>query len=60
MSAPRTQLGCHGEFVQKPEDIRPALDRARKAVESGRSAVVNVETDWAALAKTLDFTAYRT
>ena len=54
------ELGCHGEFVQKPEDIRPALDRARKAVESGRSAVVNVETDWAALAKTLDFTAYRT
>ncbi|MGE0231290.1 MAG: thiamine pyrophosphate-binding protein [Flavobacteriaceae bacterium] len=54
------ELGCHGEFVQKPEDIRPALDRARKAVEGGRSAVVNVETDWAALAKTLDFTAYRT
>ncbi|MFT4048837.1 MAG: acetolactate synthase [Solirubrobacterales bacterium] len=35
-------LGGHGEFVQRPEDLRPALERA---FESGRPAVVNVSTD---------------
>jgi acetolactate synthase-1/2/3 large subunit len=35
-------LGGHGEFVQKPEDLRPALERA---FESGKPAVVNVSTD---------------
>jgi len=32
-------LGGHGEFVEKPEDIRPALERALGA---GRPALVNV------------------
>jgi acetolactate synthase-1/2/3 large subunit len=32
-------LGGHGEFVQQPEEIRPALDRA---AESGKPALVNV------------------
>lgn len=35
-------LGGHGEFVEKPDDLRPALERA---FESGRPAVVNVLTD---------------
>jgi acetolactate synthase-1/2/3 large subunit len=35
-------LGGHGEFVEKPEDIRPALERAFK---SGLPAIVNVHTD---------------
>ncbi len=34
-------LGGHGEFVEKPEDIRPALERA---FASGLPAVVNVMT----------------
>ena len=35
-------LGCHGEFVGEPSDLRPALDRAFSA---GRPALVNVLTD---------------
>ena len=35
-------LGCHGELVQTPSDLRPALDRA---LASGRPALVNVLTD---------------
>ncbi|MBI2303480.1 MAG: thiamine pyrophosphate-binding protein [Chloroflexi bacterium] len=35
-------LGGHGEFVQRPEDIRPALERA---FASGLPACVNVLTD---------------
>ena len=32
-------LGGHGEFVEKPEDIRPALERA---FASGKPALINV------------------
>ena len=32
-------LGGHGEFCQRPEEIRPALERA---FASGRPALVNV------------------
>lgn len=35
-------LGGHGEFVEKPDELRPALERA---FESGKPAVVNVTTD---------------
>jgi acetolactate synthase-1/2/3 large subunit len=35
-------LGGHGEFVETPDQLRPALERA---FESGRPAVVNVLTD---------------
>jgi len=35
-------FGCHGELVEKPEDLRPALERA---FASGRPACVNVMTD---------------
>jgi acetolactate synthase-1/2/3 large subunit len=50
-------LGCHGEHVETPEEIRPALERA---FESGSPAVVNVVTDAAARAATVDFTRYVT
>jgi acetolactate synthase I/II/III large subunit len=35
-------LGCHGELVQRPSDLKPALGRA---FESGKPALVNVLTD---------------
>jgi acetolactate synthase-1/2/3 large subunit len=35
-------LGCHGELVRTPDELRPALERA---FESGRPALVNVLTD---------------
>ncbi len=49
-------FGAHGEFVEKPEDIRPALERA---VASGKPAVVNVVTDPSARSSTQSFAAYR-
>ena len=35
-------LGCAGELVRTPDELRPALQRA---FESGRPTVVNVLTD---------------
>ena len=35
-------LGCHAELVERPDELRPALERA---FESGKPAVVNVLTD---------------
>jgi len=49
-------LGCHGEFVERPEDIRPALERAAAAVAAGQTALVNVVTDSKARATTAKFT----
>src|SRR6266576_5357241 len=51
------ELGAHGEFVEKPSEIRPALERAFAA---GRPAVVNVITDDQARAQTVRFSAYQT
>jgi thiamine pyrophosphate-dependent acetolactate synthase large subunit-like protein len=50
-------LGCHGEYVEEPEAIRPALERA---FGSGAPALVNVVTDWRARAVTGAFSAYTT
>ena len=50
-------LGAHGEFVEKPHEIRPALERAWS---SGKPAVVNVVTDFKARAQTIRFSAYTT
>jgi thiamine pyrophosphate-dependent acetolactate synthase large subunit-like protein len=50
-------LGAHGEHVEKPHDIRPALERA---FASGKPAVVNVITDHKARAQTVRFSAYST
>jgi acetolactate synthase I/II/III large subunit len=35
-------LGCHGEYVERPEELRPALERAAGA---GKPAVVHVMID---------------
>jgi acetolactate synthase-1/2/3 large subunit len=35
-------LGGHGELVEKPDELRPALERA---FASGKPALVNVLTD---------------
>jgi thiamine pyrophosphate-dependent acetolactate synthase large subunit-like protein len=53
-------LGCYGEYVDKGEDIRPALERAQREVDAGRVAVVNVRTDYRARAGTLQFAQYST
>ncbi|AWS44454.1 hypothetical protein DKM19_27020 [Streptosporangium sp. 'caverna'] len=53
-------LGGYGEYVEKPDDIRPALERAMAEVDSGRPALVNVVTDWRARATTAAFTEYVT
>ncbi len=53
-------LGCHGEYVEDPDEIAPALQRAAQAVAEGRPALVNVVTDWSARAGTAAFTAYST
>jgi acetolactate synthase-1/2/3 large subunit len=53
-------LGCHGEYVEKPDDIRPALERAAAAVAKGQTAVVNVVTDWRARSTTAKFTSFST
>jgi thiamine pyrophosphate-dependent acetolactate synthase large subunit-like protein len=50
-------FGAHGEFVEKPHEIRPALERAWA---SDKPAVVNVITDFRARAQTIRFSAYTT
>ena len=49
-------FGAHGEYVERAQDIRPALERA---VKSGKPAVVNVVTDPSARSSTVSFAAYR-
>jgi thiamine pyrophosphate-dependent acetolactate synthase large subunit-like protein len=53
-------LGCHGEHVERAEDIRPALERAQKRVDDGMVALVNVKTDYRARAGTVAFADYST
>ena len=50
-------FGAHGEYCEKPHEIRPALERA---AASGKPAVVNVITDYRARASTIRFSAYST
>ena len=50
-------FGGHGEYVEKPAEIRPALERA---FASGKPAIVNVKTDFRARATTMRFTDYTT
>jgi len=35
-------MDCHGEHVERPEEFRPALERALRA---GKTALVNVVGD---------------
>jgi acetolactate synthase-1/2/3 large subunit len=51
------ELGAHGECVEKPNEIRPALERA---YASGKPALVNVMTSDQARAQTVRFSAYTT
>lgn len=37
--------GCYGERVEKPEDIRGALERALKTNESGQPAILDIIVD---------------
>ena len=48
-------LGTHGEYVDKPDQIRPALERA---FASGKPAVINVISDPHAVSTTQAFTPY--
>jgi acetolactate synthase-1/2/3 large subunit len=50
-------VGCHGEHVEDPDDLRPALERA---LASGKPAVVNVITDPRARAQQVRFANYST
>ena len=50
-------IGCHAEYVEDPQQIRPALDRA---AASGKPAVVNVITDPTARAQTARYADYST
>ncbi|MGH7917190.1 MAG: thiamine pyrophosphate-binding protein, partial [Candidatus Binataceae bacterium] len=49
-------FGGYGEYVERPEAIRPALERA---AASGKPAVVNVITDPNARSSTVSFANYR-
>ena len=53
-------LGCHAEYVEHPDDIRSALERAYEAVKAGKPALVNVVTDCNARATTVKFAASST
>ena len=53
-------LGCYGEYVEQPDEIRPALDRAQREVDRGWVALVNVKTDHRARAGTAAFAQYST
>jgi len=53
-------LGGYGEYVEEPDGIRPALERAKAEVAKGRMALVNVKTDWTARATTTAFSNYST
>ncbi len=53
-------LGCYAEYVEEPEGIRPALDRASRKVEEGMVGFVNVKTDYRARATTVRFSSRET
>ena len=53
-------LGCYGEYVEEPDELRGALERAQKKVDEGMVAVVNVKTDFRARAGTVAFSSYST
>lgn len=38
-------IGCHGAWVTDPTQVMPELEKAFKAAEAGKTAVVNVKVD---------------
>ena len=53
-------LGGYGEYITRPEDIRPALERGQAKVDAGRVALVNVRTDYRARFAGAAFSDYST
>ena len=53
-------LGCYGEYIEEPGEIRAALERGQAEVDKGRIAVINVKTDDTARAGTQAFAQYST
>src|SRR6516225_4849083 len=53
-------FGGYGEYITKPEDIRPALERAQAKVDEGLVALVNVRTDYRARYGGVRFSDYST
>ena len=49
-------LGCYAEYVEEPEDTRPALERAQKKVDDGMVGFV----DYRARATTVQFSSRMT
>lgn len=49
------RLGCYGEYVEEPEDMRPALQCTQRKVDEGMVALVNVKPDYRARATTVRF-----
>jgi thiamine pyrophosphate-dependent acetolactate synthase large subunit-like protein len=53
-------LGGYGEYITRPEDIRPALERGQAQVDAGRVALINVRTDYRARFAGAAFSDYST
>jgi thiamine pyrophosphate-dependent acetolactate synthase large subunit-like protein len=53
-------LGCYAEYVEEPQGIRPALQRAWKKVDEGMVGFVNVKTDYRTRATNLRFSSRET
>src|SRR5262249_13923083 len=53
-------LGCYGEYVERPDEIRPALDRAQREVDHGSGPPCNVKPDDRARAGLVAFAQYAT
>ncbi len=51
-------LGAHGELVEDPRGLRPALERAARELDQGRSVLLNVITDPTARAQMKPFVSY--
>jgi hypothetical protein len=53
-------LRCFAEYVEQPEEIRPALQRAWRKVEEGMVGFVNVKTNYCARAATIRLSSSKT
>ena len=53
-------MGCYAKYVEEPEGIRPALQRAWKKVDEGMVGFVYVKTDYRARATTVHFSRRET